>query len=90
MMKPVICLSIALLLIVVPFAMSVGPEDFLDGLVLYHPYDEGKGDKAEDFSENEHEGVIDNPKWVMENSGRHWNLAVQAATFLSQLRAPRN
>ena len=63
-MKFVICLCIALLLVLTPLAMSVGPKEFLDGLVLYHPYDEGKGDTAEDFSGNKHEGVIDNPKWV--------------------------
>ena len=64
-MKLVICLCIiASLLVLTPFAMSIGPGEFLDGLVLYHPYDEGDGDTAEDFSENKHEGVIDNPKWV--------------------------
>ncbi len=63
-MKLAICLSIALLLVTTPFAMSIGPEEFLDGLVLYHPYDEGNGDKAEDLSGNDHDGVIDNPEWV--------------------------
>ena len=63
-MKLTICLSIALLLIVAPFAMSIGSEDFLDGLVVYHAYDEGKGEEAEDLSGNKHHGVIDNPKWV--------------------------
>ena len=63
-MKLTICLSVALLLMLTPFAMSIGPEDFLDGLVLYHPYDEGKGAKAEDLSGNGHEGEIDNPEWV--------------------------
>ena len=69
-MKLVICLGIALLLVLTPLAMSVGPNEFLDGLVLYHPYDEGDGDTAEDFSENEHEGVIDNPKWVNGKFGK--------------------
>ena len=64
MMKLAICLSIALLLVVTPFAMSVGPTEFLDGLVVYHSYDEGKGAEAEDLSGNKHTGVIDNPKWV--------------------------
>ena len=63
-MKLAICLSIVLLLVATPFAMSIGPEEFVDGLVLYHPYDEGKGDTAEDLSGNDHEGVIDNPEWV--------------------------
>ena len=63
-MKLVICLCIALLLVLTPLAMSVGPAEFLDGLVLYHPYDEGKGAEAEDLSGNKHVGVIDNPKWV--------------------------
>ena len=44
--------------------MSIGPVEFLDGLVLYHPYDEGKGAVAEDISGNEHVGEIDNPTWV--------------------------
>ncbi|MDE0467617.1 MAG: LamG domain-containing protein [Candidatus Poribacteria bacterium] len=69
-MKLAICLSIALLLMATPLVMSIGPAEFLDGLVLYHPYDEGKGAKAEDLSENEHEGVIDNPKWVNGKFGK--------------------
>ena len=63
-MKLAICLSVILLLMVAPFAMSIGPAEFLDGLVVYHAYDEGKGDEAEDLSGNEHHGVIDNPAWV--------------------------
>ena len=63
-MKWIICLCVASLLVLTPLAMSIGPDDFLDGLVLYHPYDEGKGAKAEDLSENEHEGEIDSPTWV--------------------------
>ena len=63
-MKLVICLCITLLLVLTPLAMSVGPAEFLDGLVLYHPYDEGKDAEAEDLSGNGHHGVIDNPKWV--------------------------
>ena len=64
-MKLAICLCvIALLLGLTPFAMSVGPAEFLDGLVLYHSYDEGKGAEAEDLSGNEHHGEIDNPEWV--------------------------
>ena len=61
-MKLTMCLFITLLLMAVPFAMSIGPEDFLDGLVLYHPYDEGKNAEAEDLSGNKHHGEIDNPK----------------------------
>ena len=63
-MKLVICLCIALLLVLTPLAMSVGPAEFLDGLVLYHAYDEGKDAEAEDLSGNGHHGEIDNPKWV--------------------------
>ncbi len=63
-MKLTICLSIAMLLALTPFAMSIGPEEFLDGLVLYHAYDEGAGAKAEDLSGNGHEGEIDSPNWV--------------------------
>ena len=47
-MKLGICLSIAWFLILTPFAMAIGPGEFLDGLVLYHSYDEGKGAEAED------------------------------------------
>ena len=64
MMKLGMCLSVVLLLTVAPVVMSIGPVEFLDGLVLYHSYDEGKGDTAEDLSGNDHEGVIDNPEWV--------------------------
>ena len=63
-MKLAICLSIALLLGLASFAQSIGPVEFLDGLVLYHAYDEGKGSDAEDLSGNKHDGVIDNPTWV--------------------------
>ena len=70
MMKLTICLCTALFLVLTPLAMSIGPTEFLDGLVLYHPYDEGKGDKAEDLSGNKHEGVIDNPKWVNGKFGK--------------------
>ncbi len=64
-MKLAICLlCITSVLVLTPVVMAVGPDDFLDGLVLYHPYDEGDGDTAEDLSGNEHEGVIDSPKWV--------------------------
>ncbi len=63
-MKLAICVSFALLLAAAPIALAVGPAEFLDGLVVYHPYDEGKGSVAEDLSGNKHEGVIDNPTWV--------------------------
>ena len=69
-MKLAICLSITLLFVLTPLVMSAGPNEFLDGLVLYHPYDEGDGDTAEDFSGNKHEGVIDNPKWVNGKFGK--------------------
>jgi len=62
-MKLVISLCITSVLMLTPFAMS-NPAEFLEGLVLYHAYDEGKGAKAEDLSGNGHEGEIDNPKWV--------------------------
>lgn len=38
--------------------------DFSDGLVLYHTYDKGTGDIAEDISGNGHDGKIDKPEWV--------------------------
>ncbi|MEO2003256.1 MAG: LamG domain-containing protein [Candidatus Poribacteria bacterium] len=37
--------------------------DFVDGLVLYMPLDEGDGDVAADVSGLGHNGVIDNPVW---------------------------
>ncbi len=45
----------------IPFAAA---QDFIEGLVLYHAYDEGKGARAEDLSRNGHDGEIDNPVWV--------------------------
>ncbi len=63
-MKLGICLCFGFLFGLTPLTMSIGPEEFKDGLVLYHAYDEGKGEKAADLSENGHEGVIDNPTWV--------------------------
>ena len=38
--------------------------DFKEGLVLYLPFDEGKGDVAKDISGNGHDGKIDSPDWV--------------------------
>lgn len=70
-MKLAICLClIASLLVLTPLARSAGPKEFLDGLVLYHPYDEGKGAEAEDLSGNGHHGVIDNPEWVNGKFGK--------------------
>lgn len=69
-MKLVICLCVVLLLVLTPAVMSVGPAEFLDGLVLYHSYDDGKGAEAEDLSGNDHHGVIDNPKWVNGKFGK--------------------
>ncbi len=54
-------LVLTLLLALLPFTAA---EEFIDGLVLYHAYDEGKGAKAEDLSGNGHEGEIENPVWV--------------------------
>ncbi len=45
----------------IPLAMSA---DFADGLILYHTYDQGDGDVAEDISGSGHDGKIDNPNWV--------------------------
>lgn len=38
--------------------------DFTYGLIMYHSYDKGDGDVAEDISGNGHEGKIDKPEWV--------------------------
>ena len=43
---------------------SVVSAEFTDGLILYHSYDEGAGDVAEDLSGSGHDGIIDNPQWV--------------------------
>ena len=64
-MKLAICLlCIVPVLVLTPVVIAVGPNDFLDGLVLYHAYDEGDGNTAGDLSENKLDGVIDNPTWV--------------------------
>lgn len=63
-MKITIYLCVVLLLAVAPVAMSIGPTEFVDGLVLYHAYDEGAGAKAEDLSGNGHAGEIDSQNWV--------------------------
>jgi len=43
--------------------------DLEDGLILYHPYDEGQGTLAVDASGNNHDGKISNPNWVGGISG---------------------
>ena len=47
--------------VLIPYVMSA---DFADGLILYHAYDKGEGDIAEDISGSGHDGKIDNPNWV--------------------------
>ena len=54
-------LLFTLVLLSVPLVNSA---DFSDGLILYHSYDKGNGDIAEDISGNGHEGKIDLPNWV--------------------------
>ena len=49
------------ILLLIPAVMSA---DFSDGLILYHAYDEGDGDVAEDLSGSDHDGKIDQPNWV--------------------------
>lgn len=49
------------LFVAIPCVMSA---DFADGLILYHAYDKGDGDIAEDISGSGHDGKIDNPQWV--------------------------
>ena len=56
-----ILLLFSLVLLAVPSVMSA---NFTDGLILYHAYDEGDGDVAEDLSGNGHDGIIDLPDWV--------------------------
>ena len=50
------------ILILMPIATFAA--DFKEGLVLYLPFDEGKGDVAKDVSGNGHDGKIDGPDWV--------------------------
>lgn len=47
--------------VLIPYVMSA---DFSDGLILYHAYDEGEGEVAEDLSGSGHDGKIDKPNWV--------------------------
>lgn len=54
-------LLFTLVLLSVPLVNSA---DFSDGLILYHSYDKGNGDIAEDISGNGHDGKIDLPNWV--------------------------
>ena len=42
--------------------------DFMDGLVLYYPLDEGAGETATDHSGMDHHGVISSPQWT---DGKH-------------------
>ncbi|MCG9128366.1 LamG domain-containing protein [Candidatus Poribacteria bacterium] len=56
-----------LILICVMFTFTVVGTviaEFTDGLILYHSYDKGDGDVAEDLSGNGHDGKIDKPEWV--------------------------
>ena len=50
--------------ILVSMSFATFAADFKEGLVLYLPFDEGKGDVAGDISGNGHDGVIDSPEWV--------------------------
>lgn len=43
---------------------SIVSAEFRDGLILYHSYDEGAGDVAEDLSGSGHDGKIDKPEWT--------------------------
>lgn len=54
-------LLFSLVFAMIPFAMS---DDFTDGLVFYHAYNEGDGNTAKDLSGNGHDGVIEKPNWV--------------------------
>ena len=53
--------------LMIPSVMSA---DFSDGLILYHTYDKGEGDVAQDISGSGHDGKIDNPNWVNGKSGK--------------------
>ncbi|MCG9128369.1 LamG domain-containing protein [Candidatus Poribacteria bacterium] len=56
-----------LILICVMFTFTVAGTviaEFTEGLILYHSYDKGHGNVAEDLSGNGHDGKIDIPKWV--------------------------
>ena len=51
----------AFLFLTIPSVVSA---EFTDGLILYHSYDEGAGDVAEDLSGSGHDGKIDKPEWT--------------------------
>lgn len=84
-MKLAICLlCITSVLVLTPAVMAAGPVEFLDGLVLYHPYDEGDGATAGDLSKNKLDGVIDKPKWVDGKFGKALEFGgAGSATFVT-------
>ena len=52
---------LALAFLAAPLAVHA---DFMDGLVLYYPLDEGEGETATDYSGMDHHGVISLPEWT--------------------------
>ena len=79
--KLVIYVLVALILILTPL---VAFADFKEGLVLYLPFDEGKGDVAKDVSGNGHDGTIDGPNWVVGKFGKALKFAgADSGTFVT-------
>lgn len=65
-MRKYLVFSIALFLLLTSFVKA----DLKDGLVLYLPFDEGKGDVTADLSGNHHDGKIEGAEWVEGKLGK--------------------
>ena len=56
---------------------------FTDGLVVYLPFDEGKGEKAEDASGNNNHGILEGPlKWEKGKFGKALRFETNAGTWV--------
>jgi hypothetical protein len=65
------CKYCALSLTVLFVSISFAKADLTDGLVLYMPLDEGQGNVANDFSENDFTGdLMGDPEWVNGKFGK--------------------
>ena len=60
-----VCLLVAFSMLFTPLVSA----ELRDGLILFHPYDEGAGTLAADASGHGHDGEISNPDWVSGRTG---------------------
>ena len=72
---------ISLVFIVIPsLSLAAG---FTDGLIVYLPFDEGKGEKAEDASGNNNHGILEGPlKWEKGKFGKALRFETNAGTWV--------